>query len=873
MGSTQLTFKEHIGDFEYSRESFSETEEFVQEISSPEFQKKNLREKYLAISNRLVQLILDQTGPVFCFPAAIDFVSRVRKEVKFSYRFEDFEYALSHLCELSDEEKLFVRGRIVGKHLPRECYQSLFPVGLGQVYPGAHIASAHGSPDVDTLVASFWGYMAAFGCGLSGTLQRWNLPPGPVEEFTEYPLCFGQFFGSDLLAVACDRHSKLDLKALDLMKSKGLFFKTEDEDSFSETLTRHSSATVVVDRQENYITDWRNMDIDSVRKLIDSIASVFRWYQNKVNLDLVHLLSKPDLTDGEFKEYIEAIGAYPLSSSDPASTFSTKIMENVDQVFKVVLNVAEGWGATFAQFANRMTEQSVAPFNNFFAALNEFCADEFFANGKIVEERSRLFTHMEKVLLALSDAFRIFRDYLDSLGVAVMIKQKVFGHLPNFLGLGVPYAEVRARMKSYAHLTVCLESKQSIAPMGFIDDVDVQGEHSGTVSLWDFSNYQETKVPDYLQAIAFLDHHKSAISTKSPYVANLRACQSSNTLFALLSFEMNDQYSTYGMDEAGVERELKNWFARDPSPESTRITQRLLQVRANLGKGDKYFVHPDREFIEYYHFLIAIFDDTDLLNKVSCDDVNAIAGLINRMKSISKKQVVEVISFDDIPMDKEFCRCAADRILQNKEVYSIYGPLFKKKEFKVDEVIEDVSKPHSTFFQDTKFLGRTTCATQFKYFSTNLTMLERHQEAIVDAWFAYIDQVRESRADIHLYVFLTSTVKTAQEVHQAGDVTHSHVDLLRIFAPLEEELGPEYLTTFLCNFFRMEKIKEFRPRVRICGKDHEQIKAIMDENLPYPPECIVEQTDRPRSFITIELLPELITSRKTDLAPNFPQKN
>ena len=86
----------------------------------------------------------------------------------------------------------------------------------------------------------------------------------------------------------------------------------------------------------------------------------------------------------------------------------------------------------------------------------------------------------------------------------------------------------------------------------------------------------------------------------------------------------------------------------------------------------QYYVSPEREMIEYLHFVYAILDDTDLLTKVSRMDVECMASLLNRLKSLMLKKEVEIVNFDDIKEDADFTEKAAQRLLQNEDFIKLH---------------------------------------------------------------------------------------------------------------------------------------------------------------------------------------------------------
>ncbi len=88
------------------------------------------------------------------------------------------------------------RAKVAGRCLPRLAYQAFFPIGGGQVYPGPHTVTAHDAPDLDTAVASFWGWVDAFAARVAEGPHYWNLPGRrPCAAIR-------RLFGADLLHLA-----------------------------------------------------------------------------------------------------------------------------------------------------------------------------------------------------------------------------------------------------------------------------------------------------------------------------------------------------------------------------------------------------------------------------------------------------------------------------------------------------------------------------------------------------------------------------------------------------------------------------------------------------------------------------------------------
>jgi len=69
----------------------------------------------------------------------------------------------------------------------------MFPIGMGKRYAGSHYVTAHSSPDLDTTVASFWGWIDAFGARVSEGLHLWNVPGGMPSSHIEMGMLFFLF--------------------------------------------------------------------------------------------------------------------------------------------------------------------------------------------------------------------------------------------------------------------------------------------------------------------------------------------------------------------------------------------------------------------------------------------------------------------------------------------------------------------------------------------------------------------------------------------------------------------------------------------------------------------------------------------------------
>ena len=178
--------------------------------------------------------------------------------------------------------------------------------------------------------------------------------------------------------------------------------------------------------------------------------------------------------------------------------------------------------------------------------------------------------------------------------------------------------------------------------------------------------------------------------------------QSCNVLIAEQTLNINAKYSLAGMTPQNIENSLKTLRSAPLTKANMRLLQRISQRQLAAAIKGYYYIHPDRELIEYLCFLHAILDDTDLLTKVSKRDVECVVELLNRVKSLTIKEDVEVINLDDIARDKDFAKIAAKFILQHPEMYSLYSKIYRNKEQEVENNLKECQEEHfERLFADT----------------------------------------------------------------------------------------------------------------------------------------------------------------------------
>jgi hypothetical protein len=861
--------RKHLGDFAIVPQKFEDLSRFFKEFQSKEFHRLNDKQKGERINHVLYELIEKTRAPCFLLPAVIDFIEQVNTlKILESYAFFHFELWLNQFSFLSEEENYDVRAKIAGKKIPREEYQLLFPIGMGKVYPGSHFVTAHGSPDLDTTIASFWGWVDAFATRVAEGLHLWNVPGGAPTSQIEIGLLFTKIFGEGVFHLLAKTRTTLALSGIDLMTQKGLVRKQTSESTQMIDHERAENAIVLVDEQGYYLGDWRNFDVEGVRQVIMMLNTCLRWFENHLHLKLIALFAKEELSLKDLPSFVSAVFLIKLGGCQPAKEFSERQRKYVQDYLTKVLGVKKGLDSTLEEFAKGMKDLGLFDFQEFVELVESMHKSSLFDHsGFLIENRPRIFHYLEKIIKGVDNAIQSVRSFVERLDVALSIKTHVFGYSPQYVSYRADVDEIKSKMGNYPYLSVTTTDKDGrLIPLGVVHAHDLYKPLLGTVTLRDFCNREETKIPSYFEVISVIDHHKSSLQTSSAPLVLISDSQSSNVLCAEMAFEINDRFSTGGMEQEQIEKQIVVVNKDLSSSENKRVMKRLLQRQLASEKGKDFFIDKRREFIEYLHFLYGIFDDTDLLTKVSQRDIDCVAKLINRLKSLMLQKEVEVISFSDIPRDKEFVRNAAMRILQNPDVYSLYRKIYLAKEDAVESNIVLCAKGHpSTLFIDTKEQNGYARVGQTKMFSRNYQTFAKHVAAIRKRWYDHALDFFRERKEVDLHLQMVSTIAGAEDLFAGAEGEYKHLDELWIWIPFTEQ-SIEHLKGFLNAFRAFPQVQKNKSSVEFFGDKAKEYEQIFTESfLPLPKKIVPGKGALPIAVLKYKA--GSINSRKAMISP------
>ncbi len=855
----------NLGKYVLQRHVFEGLDPLFREFQAQPFSGLQDKQKRERVNHSLLQLIIQAKEPCFLLSPVVDFIDRVKSlGILESYSFSHFELWLNQFSGLSPDENYTIRAKISGKKIPREEYQTQFPIGMGKVHAGSHFVTAHGSPDLDTTVASFWGWVDAFAARVSEGLHIWNVPGGAPSAQVEIDIVFYGPLGENVFQHLAKTRLSLIVSSLDLLSQKGVVKTLVDESTATVDHQRDQNAIILVDKQGYYLGDWRSFDVEGVRLVIQLLNHSLRWFAHHLQIQLVSLLAKDKVTVSAFEEFVRTHFAMRLQQSAPAKRFTEKQKMYVDAYLQKVLLVPQGLTSTFTEFAVAMKQHSLGGFSEFIVFVASLKTVLFDPSGTLQENRAALFLHFETIIQRLEEALQAIDDYVDRLKVALSIKTHVFGHPSQVVSYRTGVEELRSKMGNYPYLTVTqTDQKGQQEPLGVIYAAELHKPMLGTVSLRDFCNREETKIPPYLEVISVIDHHKGSLSSISPPVAVIADAQSSNSLVAALAFAINDKYSGGHKALDKIHTEIKMLEQDLSSPSRQRLMQRLLQQLIAAQKKGSFYIDPQRELLEYFHFLYAILDDTDFLTKVSQRDVECVASLLNRLKSLILGREIEVVHFDDLVRDATFPQRAAQKLLQNEELSSICSRIYAAKEEIVEKNLELCAEGlPSMIFSDTKEQNGCCRVGQTKLFAKTFSVFDHHSKRIRKAWYDNALAVYKEKNEVDLHLHMISTVSGCEK-----RASYAHKDEIWIWIPWTEQ-AIAHLKSFLSAFCSMPLIDKIDLEAHFCGNTAADYKQLFDESFISLPQT---ETEEGLPLIILRFKAGAINSRKALISPYLPK--
>ena len=610
--------------------------------------------------------------------------------------------------------------------------------------------------------------MDAFGARVGTGLHLWCLPGGPPDS--PITSVVRELFGEGLFRYVARTTPTLSLTAMDLVSQKRL---TKELGHTVVSTIDHGpdeKAIILVNEQGHYLGDWRSSDVETVRQIIILFKSCLHWFENNLHTNLISLFAKEDLSIKDLSAFNASIFDIRIKDCEPAQDFNENQKQVLNDFFIKVLGVKKGLEGTFRDLNEALDRLSLDGMLSFQKEVEALPSSNIFERtGQLKESRPKIFNYLKELIKHLDEAIFTVRNYVERLDIVLSIKYKVLGFPYVYITLRSDVDEMRQKMQNYDFLTVVIhEQDGSLFPVGIVREKDLRKNELGTVTLRDFCNYEEVRMASYLEVISIIDHHKSSIKTLSVPTALIGDAQSCNVLIAEQAFAINDKYSLGGLSTEMIEAQIQQISSNLKTANEMRILKRLLQRRMIAHQKLPFFIHPGREFQEYLCFLHAILDDTDLLTKVSNRDLECVAQLLNRLKSLTMGKEVEIVNFDDIPRDKAFIKTASRRILQQEDMYSFYKKTYSFREKEVEANLELCRKGQdSTIFVDAKEQNGCARVGQTKLFTSNFSLFLKHAQEIRQVWLDKSFEIYQEKPEIDLHLHMISTIASADEVYKS----------------------------------------------------------------------------------------------------------
>lgn len=861
-----------LGSYEPIFPRFKNLDKLFKEFTTDTFLNKPEREKFHLINHRLSHLITSHPKPCFLLPAVLEFISNVNEKQLLLEKFtiNRFEHWLNHFSRFSEEINHSIRAAIVGKNIPRSSYQHFYPIGMKKQYDGPHFVASHKSPDIDTTISSFWGWLDAFACQVGTGLHIWNVPGGPPCSFATN--LFKKYLGDQCFDLLSRKTDTLSVSAMEILSPKNLIKAPSHSLTSMFDINEFPSQTLIlVDDHGCYLGDWKLIHLEQVRQILMLFYSTIRWFEKTVLASLVSIYSAQKINAQSISQQLQEPFNTMIKECEPAQDYTEQQFEKLDHVLKKILFVPQGIDSTFGELLSWIDPISKTLFSKFKDSIKSLTSLKFFDKKNcFIENRPDLFKQIDLALTSLSEGISHVRNFLDQGDTYLAISSQILNIPNHFVTPRSDLDEIRAKIANYNHVTVAIpETNGKWFPIGIVRKSTLDKPILGTVSLRDFCNEEEINISDYLEVISVIDHHKATLKTSHAPTVISGDAQSSNVLVAEKWFQINDQYSLGGLSK----KEIQDYkFKPNKKSSDIRLNHKMIK-RSHAAIQDHYYIDPSREYMEYLFFLYAIIDDTDLLNKVTIRDLECTREILNRLKSIAAGEEVEIISFDDLQHDESFIKKATQRILQNNDMYSIYSKIYShRNELNEEQILEATKKSEGTFFADTKMQNGTTIVGQTKLFASNIPSMQDAKMKIIKQWLKRLDKVCLKSPEFQLFQHIVSTIPGELEVYEGNIPEHTHRDELWL-ACSDTEKGSDYLTSFLSTFGHNPTVKANQHEFACYtyGKNAAHLEEIIHRNFLSVPLERVKSTGP--TFAVISFKPGLLNSRKGMITPYLPKKN
>lgn len=766
---------------------------------------RSQKERFDTICHDIVQAITDVATPCYLLPSLLTLLDAVNALALLDgpLKWTNIEKWIQRNC--AQETMQEVCWRITGKKIPRQDYQKFFPIGLKKYYRGPHIVTAHDAPDLDTAVASFLGWMDALSCRISHDAHLWNVPSGRLAPQDQKLFLKG--LSPNTFALLAQPNTTLTLNAHHLAQTSGWVTLSPDA-----PLPVEEEVAICIDASGYYLGAWTKDCAIPVRDAIVAIETFMQQFEEHLHQTLLAFLLQPT----HWKKTLDTLFATPVEQvlSQCASHQQHILRKILTKLLHLepTTTIQSLWDALpFYQKRRKNLYRSLP---------SSWIQQETLtvATPTLIEWLAKRHAERQEAQQALSSSIRRMR-------FVCALNKHVLTHPPVTLSTRAPLSEIKRAFEKTTLVIVLYQEHVtgSDIPVGVIPAHTLNETTLGTVTLRDFSNTREVQLANYLTVISSLDHHASDLKTHVQSTLQVGDVQSSNTL----------------------------------------IAQHYLTTYANYEASAHSFIDPARIYHDCFLMLVAIFDDTDALTKLTHHDGCTVVALLHKLCSLQGKTCT--LSLDALdPYSTNYLDMMRTTILNAKEAAFYLNTIDKEKQQALIDQLATLDT--ESLFSDTKTLATINRVGQTKLYASIIEHFFQQEEILRRTWLQETARYATTHPDIRLYLHMISTLKDRRSAKRPL----SHKDQLWMWIPDENDATINALEEFLFKLKTNPEVPVDSFSMRVPKNISQKIINLYKKNLEFV-TIVAEPNLVEKGFWTVfEFTACTMNSRKGIIAPCLP---
>ena len=174
------------------------------------------------------------------------------------------------------------------------------------------------------------------------------------------------------------------------------------------------TAVVLVDEEGYYLGDLKHFDVEGVSDVIMLFSHSLKGFRVYLQAELISLFAKKRGESKRSAAFAASIFRLKISELPHIGEFSLKQRAYVQSFLVDVLGIKEGLDGTYGEFARAMRAQGLLEFEAFERLMHSLAQSPLFdPSGNLVEERSLIFTQLERVVQGLDVAIDSVQRFIE----------------------------------------------------------------------------------------------------------------------------------------------------------------------------------------------------------------------------------------------------------------------------------------------------------------------------------------------------------------------------------------------------------------------------------------------------------------------------